>query len=336
MRMTVEAKDMVFKADVNLVDILTEGRFALSAEIIPPRNGAEYVKILGDIGALVRGGAEFLSVTKGAGGSLRGGSLPIAQAVKEKFGKTAVAHFTCRDLLAVEIENQLVDHHYFGIRNILALRGDPPEGQGGWCAREGGLDFAHQLITQIANMNKGVYLVRPNAPAADAPVRRDATDFCIGAAAYPEYPDADDRVRFFKMKVDAGAHFGMTDMLFDPEAYARFMDACAAAGIRIPVLPGTRLLRSKIHMERMLARFKVGVPHWLRAMLPDDDSDVSGAVSRGAEAFLKLVEKLRGYGAPGIHLFVIGDVSGSEYVLSELAWGRKKDKYSLADVREES
>src|SRR3954470_20912017 len=134
-----------FKPDQKLTEVLAQGWFTLSAEVIPPRNGSEQRKVLEQVQALIGAGAQFLAVTKGAGGSLRGGSLPIAQAVKEQFGVPCVAHFTCRDLTSAEVENQLMDHHYFGIRNILALRGDPPDGQAEYLPREGGHLYAYQL-----------------------------------------------------------------------------------------------------------------------------------------------------------------------------------------------
>src|ERR1700721_1746359 len=118
-----------FRSDIKLTDFLKQNGFTASAEIIPPRNGSEQRKILTQVQTLINAGAQFLAVTKGAGGSLRGGSLPIAQVIKEQLGVPCIAHFTCRDLTPHEVENQLMDHHYFGIRNILALRGDPPDGQ---------------------------------------------------------------------------------------------------------------------------------------------------------------------------------------------------------------
>src|SRR4051812_24792095 len=117
-------KSLAFRFDEKLTSVLARQKFTLSAEVIPPRNGVEQGKVLLQIQTLIEAGAQFLSVTKGAGGSLRGGSLPIAQLIKERFLKPCIAHFTCRDLTPAEVENQLMDHHYFGIRNILALRGD--------------------------------------------------------------------------------------------------------------------------------------------------------------------------------------------------------------------
>jgi methylenetetrahydrofolate reductase (NADPH) len=127
-----------FRPDVKMTEVLGKQKFTLSAEVIPPRNGADQVKVLHQIEQLVLAGAQFLAVTKGAGGSLRGGSLPIAQVIKERHSVPCIAHFTCRDLTPFDVENSLMDHHYFGIRNILALRGDPPDGQADWRPREGG------------------------------------------------------------------------------------------------------------------------------------------------------------------------------------------------------
>lgn len=303
-----------FKPDQKLTDVLAQGWFTLSAEVIPPRNGSEQRKVLEQVQTLIGAGAQFLAVTKGAGGSLRGGSLPIAQAVKEQFGVPCIAHFTCRDLTPADVENQLMDHHYFGIRNILALRGDPPDGQPEWKPREGGYSYAYQLIEQIRALNHGRYLPRPGGPVVDS---SEKTDFCIGAAAYPEFPDETARWTYFKLKIDAGAEYGITDMIFDAEAYARFLDLCEKHGVVVPVLPGTRLLKSQAQARRMAAKFKVSIPSEALAHLPEGD-DPDG-VKRGVEQFMKHVERLRAYGAPGIHLYVISDTEGASASLRRLA-----------------
>jgi methylenetetrahydrofolate reductase (NADPH) len=233
--------------------------------------------------------------------------------VKERFGVPCIAHFTCRDLTPHDVENQLMDHHYFGIRNILALRGDPPDGQKEWKPREGGYSYAHQLITQIHRLNRGEYLHRPGGPSADAAER---TDFCIGAAVYPEWPDERERLEFFRVKVDAGAEYAITDMMFDPEAYARFLDQCGAAGVRVPILPGTRILRSQAQARRMQEKFRVRVPESTLARLPETDGP--DALERGLELFMDLVDRLRRYGAPGIHLYVIVDTAGATSALDRL------------------
>lgn len=302
-----------YRPDVKLTDFLSRHEFTVSAEVIPPRNGSEQQKILQQVNTLVQAGAKFLAVTKGAGGSLRGGSLPIAHVIKEQFKVPAIAHFTCRDLTAADVENQLMDHHYFGIRNILALRGDPPDGQTSWTSREGGYSYAYQLIEQIRKLNAGQYIPRPGGPQPDG---QENTDFCIGAAAYPEHPNEEERIRFFKLKIQAGAEYGITDMCFDSEVYARFVEACSKQGVKVPILPGTRVLKTRQQAERMAAKFRVTVPEETLKQLPDEGDP--NAVRRGVELFLKLAERLKKYGAPGIHLYVISDTTVASMALKEL------------------
>ena len=303
-----------FRPDRKLTDVLKNQKFTFSAEIIPPRNGAEQERVLLQIEALVETGAQFLSVTKGAGGSLRGGSLPIAQAIKEQFSVPCIAHFTCRDLTPAEVENLLMDHHYFGIRNILALRGDPPDGQPQWQPREGGYNFAYQLIEQIRNLNAGIYLPRPGGPKVEG---AEKTDFCIGAAVYPDYPDFAQQMDFFQLKVNKGAEYGITDMLFDPDSYDRLLKGCEKKGIQIPILPGTRILKSRKQAEKMAAKFKVKIPSETLQSLPETDGPDS--IHRGLEAFLKLTTQLKRLGAPGVHLYVISDTELATHALKRLS-----------------
>ena len=303
-----------FKPDQKLTSVLAQSLFTVSAEVIPPRNGSEQRKVLAQMGTLIDAGAQFLAVTKGAGGSLRGGSLPIAQTIKEQFGRPAIAHFTCRDLTPAEVENQLMDHHYFGIRNILALRGDPPRGTQEWKPREGGYNYAYQLIEQIKALNEGRYIQRTDGPAADG---CEKTDFCIGAAVYPEHEDERERIEFFKVKAHAGAEYGITQMIFNAEHYARFLDLSAKAGVRLPVLPGTRVLKSRKQAERLSKLFQVSVPAEILRALPEEDGPDSAQI--GVEIFMKYAEQLRALGAPGIHVYVIGDTDVASVALKELA-----------------
>jgi len=303
-------KKLIQPRDKKISDYLRESEFALSAEVIPPRNGAEQELILTQIENLIDSGAEFLSVTKGAGGSLRGGSLPIVHAIKENFGVPCVAHFTCRDLTPQEVENQLIDHHYFGIRNILALRGDPPQGQLDWKPKAGSYEYAYQLINQIKNLNAGKYLDRPDGPIGPKNKATDKTDFCIGSAVYPEHPHEQERLDFFKLKVEHGAEYGITQMIFDADAYGRFMDLCQKNKINVPVIPGSRILKSSDQGHRMAQRFQVSMPNSLASKLPTDDDvkkDPKAAHEKSLNAFVDFTTRLKALGAPGLHVFVLSD-----------------------------
>jgi methylenetetrahydrofolate reductase (NADPH) len=302
-----------YRPDLKITDVLMQGKFTVSAEVIPPRNGAEQAKLLSQIQSLVNAGAQFLSVTKGAGGSLRGGSLPIAQTIKEQLKVPCIAHFTCRDLTVQEVENQLMDHHYFGVRNILALRGDPPTDQPEWSAQTGAYPYAYQLIRQINALNQGEYLSRPTQGNSAV---KEKTDFCIGAAVYPEHPDESERLEFFKLKVEAGAQYAISQMLYNVEAYSKFLEQCAKAKINIPILPGSRILKTKTQALKMASRFQVSMPKAYLAGLSENENEDSQ--KRAVDQFFTYVEALKKAGAPGVHVFVLSDTQSSCFAIEEI------------------
>jgi methylenetetrahydrofolate reductase (NADPH) len=300
---------MMQRQDRKITEILAQEKFTLSAEIVPPRNGTNSTEIRAQIERLAKAGTQFMSVTKGAGGSLRGGSLPIAQTIKESLGVPCIAHFTSADLLPEEVENQLVDHHLFGIRNILALRGDPPQGAPNWAPRPGSYPFAYQLVEQIQQLNHGHYLERSGFKTQE----HEHTDFCVGVACYPDHPVESERISFFKKKVTAGAEFAISQMIFDPDSYGKFLEACEKSSCVLPILPGTRLLKSREQAEKMSQRFQVPVPNWYMNALPATDADAEAECT--VELFIKLAGKLKAYGAPGIHIFVLSDTEIAEQAL---------------------
>lgn len=313
----VEKTSMGYSKDRKVTDVLSDKKFTLSAEMIPPRNGSQMAVTMERLQKVVESGVDFLSVTKGAGGSLRGGSLPIAQAIKDHFSKPCIAHFTCRDLSPQDIENQLVDHHYFGVRNILALRGDPPMGTEEWVPHKDGYSYAHQLIEHIKKLNQGEFLERKGFKMEE----REPTDFCIGAAIYPEHPDPKERLDFAKIKFEKGAEYGITQMLFDPIPYGELKSQLESKGIDVPMLPGLRILRSKKQAEVMKTRFGCSVPDWYLNELPSEHA--AGEVDENViPPFIELVDRLKNLGAPGIHIFVLTDVE-----LCQLAMKKLKDRF---------
>ena len=119
------------------------------------------------------------------------------------------------------------------------------------------------------------------------------------------------------MKKEAGAEYGITNLLFDPESYAKFLDQCQKRSIDIPILPGTRLLKTKSQALRMQEKFKVKIPSSTLDGLSDTNEDPSEATKRGLELFMKLVDRLKSLGAPGIHLYVIADTPGAAAALKQ-------------------
>lgn len=308
------------KPQKTVIEIVNSGRRTLSAEIIPPRNGSETAVILRQIERLREVPVDFISVTKGAGGSLRGGTLPIAQMIKARFEICALAHFTCRDYTIEEIENNLMDHHYFGVNNILALRGDPPDGQPDhFKPAPNRHSYAYQLVEQISRLNRGEYIVRQGFDKPSAKPSRPgmATNFCIGVAAHPEHQPHEDGVGYLERKVQAGAQFAITQMIFDSAPYSKFLDSCAKRGVNIPVIPGLRIVTQSATAERMATKFGCGVPPKLIERLARATSKEDGR-KIGLECAQELCEDLIKAGAPGIHVFVMSDENTAAELLISL------------------
>ncbi len=306
-----------------VVDIISSKKSTISAEIIPPRNGTEMDAVYAQIEALSSANVDFISVTKGAGGSLRGGTLPIAQLIESRFQIPSLAHFTCRDYTIEEIENNLMDHHYFGVANILALRGDAPDGQPNYFKPAPNKhSLAWQLVEQITNLNAGKYIIRAGFDQkkdflGNGLRKGQPTDFCIGVAAHPELEPFADSLSYFEKKISMGAKYGITQMLFSEAPYVKFMDEVRKRGHDIPVLPGLYIVQSVKGAEMMQEKFGSKIPKLFfdrlaKAKTKEDAKKV------GIELTSTLARNLLKAGAPGIHIFVMNDAVSGATVLKSL------------------
>src|ERR1700712_5721671 len=200
--------------------ILDERRPVFSFEFFPPKTDEGMENLWRTAQELKNDEPSFVSVTYGAGGSTRDRTIAIVKRIKQELGLEAMAHFTCVDATVDELRSTLDQMRDAGIENVLALRGDPPQGQEEWTATPGGLSYSTELIELI-----------------DAEY-----DFSIGAACFPEiHPaaaDADSDIGFLKAKVDAGARFLITQLFFDNEMYFDFVERARAVGIDVPIVPG--------------------------------------------------------------------------------------------------
>jgi methylenetetrahydrofolate reductase (NADPH) len=284
-----------------ITDILKEKPFTLSVELVPPRNGTNIQETYDCIQKL-SGKVDFVSVTKGAGGSLRGGTLPITYFSKDKFGLDTIAHFVCRERTKQEIENELTDLHYFGIKNILALRGDPPAGAKDeeW---KGDYKYAYLLAGQINQMNNGKFLP---TPTMKVDVRDGLpTDFCIIVAGHPEDP-IEDEVEHLRHKINAGAEVIITQMIFSFEEYKIYVENLRRFGINLPVLAGVRPLVQYSQADSAQRFFGLKVADELIDGLKERE-DKEEAWKFGINYTVDMLQKLKGYGCPGVHLFVLND-----------------------------
>lgn len=298
----------------SVLEILDSKGFAFSAEVFPPRNGKPPELILGKLQALSGMDIDFISVTKGAMGSMRGGTVPIGYMIPDRFGMNALVHFRCRDMDRREVENLLVDHMYFGTRNILAILGDPLPGQKPACPNPATHNqYASDLVRQISDMNQGLYL-----PLKDGGEPRTGlkTEFCIGVACYPEAEDPDKELFVMGEKAKAGAHFAITQMVFSGIAYGEYRDRLRGAGIGIPVIPGIRPVTTSEHVRAAREHFHANVPESLERALKGATGAEADRIC--LEFTVDLIHELKKQGAPGVHMFTLNDINIIEKIMNNL------------------
>ncbi len=195
---------------------------SFSFEFFPPRTEAGTRNLEEALSALSALDPTFVSVTYGAGGAPaeKVKTVDIVSHMKRDFGLEAMAHFTCVGATVEELRETLDLMRDRGVENVLALRGDPPQGQDEWTATEGGLRYSRELVELI----------------------RAEYDFAIGAACFPEVhihaTDAESDLRYTKEKVDAGAAFLITQLFYDNRCYYEFVDRAREIGIEVPIIPG--------------------------------------------------------------------------------------------------
>ncbi|MFH2027507.1 MAG: methylenetetrahydrofolate reductase [Nanoarchaeota archaeon] len=294
-----------------ITQILKEKKFTISVELVPPRNGEGTEEMLDKIKRL-KSKVDYVSITKGAGGSLRGGTLPISVFAKDQ-GLTPIAHFVCRERTKYEIENDIIDLYYFGINNILALRGDPPAGAKDevW---DGDYKYAYKLVKQISELNKGHYLPRKNFDKGE--FREGVkTDFCILVAGHPEDP-IEQEIKHMKAKIEAGAQVIITQMIFSFEEYKGYVEVLRENGIDLPVIPGVRPLTNIKQAQSIEKFFNLPVNEELKKGL--EDKNDHEAEEFGLDYAVDMINKLKVYGAPGVHLFVLNDVELVEKLLERV------------------
>ena len=258
----------------------------LSLEFYPPKDPLGFGILGGSIERMRPVRPDFVTCTYGAGGSSREFSFAAWELLARMGFTPVVAHLTCVGASRADLVAQIDRIHAAGIRNVMALRGDPPRGETEFTPAPDGLAHAADLVA----------LIKSRHP-----------EICCGVAGYPEiHPEASDLaadLRHLKEKLDAGADFVNTQLFFDNAAYFRFLDAARAAGIRAPILPGLMPVASPAQLDRALAFSRATAPAALRAALAAPDP--AAARSAGIAWLVEQIDGLIAHGAPGIHLYIL-------------------------------
>lgn len=270
-----------------------------SFEFFPPKTAAGKDKLRACWRQLAELKPRFFSVTFGAGGSTREGTLDTVLAIRAE-GHEAVPHLSCVASTRAEIAGQLERYRERGIRHLVALRGDVPSG----IASSGEFRHADELVAFI----------------------RETTGdwFTIDVACYPEFHPqtrkADDEIRNFKKKVDAGADAAITQYFYNADAYFRFVDDCRIAGIAVPIVAGIMPITNFSQLARFSDACGAEIPHWIRFKLESFHDDRASIQAFGLDVVTAMCERLLAGGAPGLHFYTLNQATLSTEIFKRLGW----------------
>ncbi len=313
---------------MKVIDFLEQANETLySYEIIPPNRGGSIDRIFNLVEELMPFDPPFIDLTSrsaevyyedaGNGKMIRyirrkrPGTIGISAAIKNRFNVETVPHILCRGFTREETEDALIELNYLGINNVLAVRGDelrkdPPEAPGKTRNK-----YASDLVSQIKDMNAGNYLEE----LLDA----SSTDFCIGAGGYPEKhfeaPNMATDIKYLKAKVDAGAEYVVTQMFYDNKTYFKFVEACRAAGIDVPIIPGLKILSTEAHLRVIPKNFYVDIPEELSNQVVGQPKKEIQRV--GLEWAMNQVQELVEAKVPCVHFYIMSSAKAVAKVVSQ-------------------
>jgi methylenetetrahydrofolate reductase (NADPH) len=232
----------------------------------------------------------------------RPGTVAIVAAIMRRYPTLEIVpHVICGGASRSKVESELLDLHFLGVQNVVALRGDAIPGQRFFIAEPDGFSHSSELVAMISSLNRGQYL--------DPTVKNGlSTDFCVGVAAYPEkhYEAAnlDTDIQYLKQKVEAGADYIVTQMFFDNSQYFRFVDRLREAGIKVPVIPGLKPISSQRQIDLLPRSFHIDIPQPLVSELRKAKS-ADAAYQIGIEWAIQQSRELLAHGAPAVHYYTM-------------------------------
>lgn len=289
---------------MKLKDIIQKDDPSLSFEVFPPVRDGTADRLFPVIDRLAKLNPDFISVTYGAGGSTRDMSVEIASAIKESGTAEVLAHLTCVEASKGDIVSVLDALKASNIKNILALRGDPPVGQDSYIRGEDGFDFACDLVTFI----------------------RQYDHFCIGVAGYPEghmeAPSLKTDIDHLKQKIDAGADFVITQLFYNNTDFYRFRDYATKAGIDIPLIPGIFPVFSYRQIQKIASLCGARLPAELDEKIHKAQDRDDLVEEYGIEYATKQSEDLLRNGVPGIHFYSMNRSRHVKQIVRTLPWYR--------------
>jgi methylenetetrahydrofolate reductase (NADPH) len=282
-------------------DLLAQGDRSFSFEFFPPKDEAGEEVLWRSISELEPLSPTFVSVTYGAGGTTRDRTVAITGRIARDTSMLPMAHLTCVGHTKPELSRILRSLAESGVRNVLALRGDPLAGPGtAWVSTEGGLDYASELVAFI----------------------RSESNLCVGVAAFPEgHRDSatlDEDVAVLKAKRDAGAEFAITEMVLRASDYFDLVERSRAVGVDFPVIPGIMPILGYGSMAKMVELSGREIPAEVMARLEPLQDDPAAVRAEGIAIATELCDTLLAGGAPGLHFYTLNRSKATREIYSAL------------------
>lgn len=304
---------------MKVIDILNSKRrpFA-SFELVPPLKGSDANRLYQSLDPLMEFQPPFINITchrdeieyvPNADGTYtrmtlakRPGTVAIVAAIMRRYPELEIVpHVICGGSSCSRVESELLDLHFLGINNIMALRGDALPGQKVFIPEPDGFSHSSELVGMISNLNRGQYL--------DPTVKQGlSTDFCIGVAAYPEKhfeaANLESDIQHLKQKVEAGADYIVTQMFFDNKKFFQFVELCRKAGITVPIIPGLKPISSKKQIDLLPRAFHIDIPQELVSLMSKTKT-AEEAYQVGIDWAIKQSRELLEHDVPAIHYYTM-------------------------------
>jgi methylenetetrahydrofolate reductase (NADPH) len=282
-------------------DAYGSGKFGLSFEIFPPKTEAGEAQLFSALEELMAFRPSLVTCTYGAGGSTRDKTLELVVKIRETFKVPTAAHLTCVGSTVEEIWKWLKRATEMGIGSIIALRGDPPQGETVFTPVDGGLAYANELVALI---------------------RREFPHFGVGVAGYPEThqeaPSPEVDLANLKRKVEAGTDVVITQLFYGNRDFFEFRERYTRAGIRLPLVPGVLPVVSFSQIQRIASLCGAKLPAPFAADLEKHRDDPARQVTVGVEYAIRQCRELLRSGIPGIHFYVLNKAEATRRILEAL------------------
>lgn len=306
-----------------------KGETLFSFEIIPPVKGKSIQELYDNIDPLMEFNPPFIDVTTSREEyvyidrdglldkkltRMRPGTLGICASITHKYNVDTIPHVLCGGFTKEETEYLLVDCHYLGIDNVMALRGDAMKEEKYFEPTNGGHKYASDLVEQIQDLNRGNYL-------HEVIETDNCADFCVGVAGYPEKhmeaPSLKSDLKRLKQKVDLGADYVVTQMFFDNKKYFEFVDEARKMGINVPIIPGIKPIAIKKHLQLLPQVFRVDIPEDLIEAVEacKNNKEVRQV---GVDWCIAQSKELKEAGVPVLHYYSMGKSDNIKAIAQEV------------------